>query len=1307
VIGPGKPLALLTYLAFSPRRTASRDYLVDLLWADSEPDRALHAMRQTVWQVRHVLGERVLMNRPGGLSLELNIVSDRDAFLAAVEAGDSERAVALYTGDFLPDFAAPGGAEFEQWADRERVRLRTAFVRSAESLTRGYLASGRVREAQRIARRTRDTDQLNEGGWRLLLETLETGHDWTAAAMEADALERLLESEEREPEPATRSAIRRARKAPDDTVAAPRNTLVAELVGREKEFAAILVAWDDAKRGTAHHLHVTAPAGLGKTRLLQDVHARLRAAGARTVHARAHAGERGIAYAFAADLAAKLAALPGAAGLSPGAASALVSLNPSLSAQYAAPAQTVRSDEALRHRSVALTELVYAVADEGPVAILLDDLHWADMESRQVLAGLAARLTGHRALLVTTARPAAERIFEGTPTALRLAPLDEQQVAALVTSIAALPDEPWARDLPARLTWATGGSPLLLLESLQLGLEREVLVLAGNSWASPDPRALVGALGAGSALRRRVEELDPAARWLILTLAAAGTPLTTRTLALAAGRPEEAVAPTLATLEERGLVSRAGSVWETVHDELAALALDGAAPDTLRDARAAVGSALAVDATREPGVARRAAPLLAAAGDERAMAALFLSWVAQSRSRGDRLPPGALAADLLGEQASSTRVHALVSTLPWYVRLGLDAPARRLALGALVTVALFAAAGARRAGNGGAPPEEVLYVVAQGGGGSPKAYLVEIRSAGWRAGEPLPFGQKVRSLPWFQRFRETAPVPAPSGNQWVGRITSNDIGGQDLYLSSGNGSVRRLTHESGDDVSPSWAPDESAIVFATARWNPLSHYDLAIQDLKTGAVRQLTSGDDSDQEPRWSPDGSRITFVRTYYDGRRRAGCSIGADASRLTCFTLPGVTAGAILGWRDDHRVVIQADSAGTLVMRILDVETGAVTRLPVPEAELVTLSPSGGWLLLQGIVPGTPRVAWWVAPLDDPSAIRQVSIAANVSAQVLWGGLARASSYLDRLRILLPGAALPVDGVHRLEAEGWDQHGQPIPSHALAWGSSDTTIATIDSGGVLRPLATGSVVVYASAGGWRSDSARITIAPPAHDVVLHERWRGSLEAEWVPYGEPLPAVVALPDGGRAFWSRGDSSFASGVYSRRAWSGRGGVGAEITATTPLTAIQWQTQVLALDAALDPSALARWDHRTGAIDLARSRLSAKCFVGFPGDEGPPAEARMHASQGLESGSIEPPADMHAGVPHRLRVQILADGRCGVAVDGRAVFISRGSVPVDRPFRVLLEGMSHRTRVLVREVEVWTGVREDVDWRGVEATTARR
>jgi len=1298
LFGPGKPLALLAYLAFSPRRTAGRDHLVDLLWADSEPDRAMHAMRQTVWQIRHVLGEEILITRPGEVALAAEIDSDRDAFLAAVASGDLERAVALYTGDFLPDFAAPGGASFEQWADLERIRLRTAFLRSAESLARRYLAAARVREAQRLARRARDTEPHQEGGWRLLLETLEAGNDWTAAAMEADALEHLLRTEEREPEPATRAAIRRARRSPDEAAPAPRTALVAELVGREREFAAILAAWDESRRGSARHVHVLAAAGLGKTRLLQDVHARLRAAGARAVYARANPGERGISCAFAAEVAAVLAALPGAAGLSPGAAAALVSLNPTLSARYAARADSSGGDDLLRHRSVALSELLAAVSDDGPIALLLDDLHWADPASRQLLAGLVARLPGHRALLVTTSRPAAETVLDGASATILLPPLDERQVAALIASIAVLPDAPWARDLPGRLAWASGGSPLLLLESLQLALEREVLHIADGAWSCPDAGALAGGLGAGSALRRRLEELGPTEGQLILTLAVAGTPIGTGTVQQAAGRPVDIVVQALAQLEERGLVNRMGQGWECAHDELAALAVGVAAADTLRATRTAVGRALAEDAVREPGAARHAASLLAQAGDETGLGMLFREWVAMARAQRDDRDPDRLAQDLLGDEASETRIRLLVKGLPWRTRLGRRGRRRAAtAVGAVTALGVWMIADGFTAP---VPADAVLYVV-EPGQRTPVTRRIEIRAAGWRAGEPLPRGEVLRRAPWSPRFTEAAPVPSPDGLRWAGAITANDSGGLDLFLSGADGRLTRLTAAKGDDVSPSWAPDGSAIAFSTARWHPLSRYDLAILDLGTGEVRPLTSGDPSDQGPSWSPDGSRIVFTRTYYQGRRREICWITTDGAALDCRRLDGVAAEAVWGWLDHHRVLAEADSNGRTVRRTLDVTRGTTTALPLPETGHVDLSPDGEWLLFRGILSGTPRTSWLVAPARDPTAVRELPVEATSPARVVWAGSPHLPRYLDRLEVQAPETPLPIDGVHHLQAEGFDQSGRTVPALSLKWRSADTNMATIDSSGMLRPRRTGTVMVYVTAGGWRSDSARFTIGRPSYTALLSESWRGDLFADWIPFGEPRPIIVNAGTIG-SLWNRGDSSFRSGVYSRRVFSAAAGLGVEVTLTAPLTAVQWQEQEIRLDPTLDSAALAAWDHRTGAITKRPGDRMGSCVALFPDGEGPIVESRLWVARiDTESRQVPVPEDLRTGAPHRLRVQILADGRCGVAVDGRAVWVSRGSVPLDRPFNVVLEGKSHGTRVLVGDVEVWRGVRADVDWRGVE------
>ena len=252
VFGPSKPLALLAYLACAPGRTARREHLADLLWADLEPDGAHHAFRQTLWYIRQRIGTDGLASDAVQVSLTADVEIDRDRFDAAVARQDHEQAVTLYTGDFLPGFAAPGGAEFEQWADLERGRLRRAFLRAAGSLVQLRLDASRFREAVTLARRVHDTDPHAEPGWRLLIEALLSSGDRLGAALEADRLRQWLAAEGREPEPATRGLLRQASDgATADPADAPVSTgapaIVAKLVGREREFAAILDAWSAAR----------------------------------------------------------------------------------------------------------------------------------------------------------------------------------------------------------------------------------------------------------------------------------------------------------------------------------------------------------------------------------------------------------------------------------------------------------------------------------------------------------------------------------------------------------------------------------------------------------------------------------------------------------------------------------------------------------------------------------------------------------------------------------------------------------------------------------------------------------------------------------------------------------------------------------------------------------------------------------------------------------------------------------------------------------------------------------------------------
>ncbi len=213
LLGPGKPLALLAYLTRSPDQTASRDHLIDLLWATHDQDEGRHALRQAVWYLRQRLGGDALRAGEGVVRLETSLMSDVQSFLDAVARGHLEAAVKVYAGSYLPDLAVPGGAEFEAWAESERSRLRSLFMRSAEIVILRWLRAGRTNDARALARRVRDEDSLDETGWRLVLNVHTASGDSVTAGVEADALERLLEDEHRTPERLTPDAIGRARQA--------------------------------------------------------------------------------------------------------------------------------------------------------------------------------------------------------------------------------------------------------------------------------------------------------------------------------------------------------------------------------------------------------------------------------------------------------------------------------------------------------------------------------------------------------------------------------------------------------------------------------------------------------------------------------------------------------------------------------------------------------------------------------------------------------------------------------------------------------------------------------------------------------------------------------------------------------------------------------------------------------------------------------------------------------------------------------------------------------------------------------------
>ncbi len=1289
VLGPGKPYALLVYLALTPGRRTSRDFLLDLLWADLDPDRARNALRQTLFHLRRLIGDDALTGTEE-LTLTGAIGTDRDQFVALLEQGDPEGAIGIYRGAFLPAFGVPGGAAFEQWADLERHRLEIALLRSADIVVRRHLNQGDARGGLRIAQQVRTLAPTSEAAWRLVLEAVISAHDLVGAAVEADALQRWAEAEELVLEAATRSAMARARGlAPTRTDESSAAGLVAELTGREREFSAITSAWDAARVGRARHLHLAAAAGIGKSRLLHDACARLRASGARIVQVRGTIGDRDVPYALAGDLASAIAALRGATGIAPASASTLVALNPTLSAQFAASPDHARGEEALRRRIHAVAELIHAVSSEEPFVLAIDDLHWIDAQSWRLLEGVFNRIDGAHLLCITAARPE-RRPTNSHCVTLPLAALTLEQVASLVSALGSLPSQGgWSGTFNSGLHRATGGSPLLLLETIRLAIEQGVLALENAMWHCRDEARLHALLQTGEALRERVRALAPEELWLLGVLATAGAPIEPTLPDI----PRDQLDHALARLEQQGLVTRNINAWIVAHDEIVIAVRAALSPALQAGAERAVGELYVQGNTDDPDRLLRAVRHFAAAHDHRSVQQLHRRYVLRARRGGDRRSDLDMTVELLGEPAESVAVRSLVRALPVHWRIGLWSGARQLAAAfAVVLVPLAVMLGGR---DDAKTAQRLVYVDTTG-----KTLAVGARQADWNgtSAPAAPSSWRSTMSDAARAYPELPPAISPDGRSVAWIQDSGDSTTLDIWLRTPSG-VRRLTRQWRDDLVQGWLPDGSALIGTTERWSPVgaSHYEIAIFDTATGTARQLTHSTAQNISPYVSPDGTRVAFLRNPADAPPMVCVTTIDGAHEPECRTIGGQPIFGVFGWVGLDRLLITVDLPDSLPLVIYDWARNT-SDVIVPYASGVRESQDLRWVAASARMTGTPGFHEMIIPLDNPAKAREVSSDGLRRNAIRWWEGSPDQSWLidhleftDSVREIQPGIGT------RLGVRAMTRSGTQIPIHApIAWSSSDTLVATIDSVGEIRVHSAGTVKMTASLVGWRTVSKSVRVAGKTPEIVFNERWDENWTSRWLPWGDPTPVVVTGPQNVRALWNRGDGSYPSMAVLRDSLSITDGLGLEIQVSTPIGMTPHQRFDVAIVGGIDLASFAAADQRKAPP--TRGEIELSCGIIFPG------QSRWEAARAAFRGGVRAYGDLSAiaatlrsGTWWTLRLQILPDGRCGVAINNRVVWLSTEPILRDRRYRIWLGDESAGTKLLHGPMQVWTGVRTDIDW----------
>ena len=640
LLTPCKPLALLAYLVCSRHRRASRTVVADLLWGDSAESQRRASLRQALFTLRNVVGSKAVVSDGEWLEAAPAITADVDRFLTAIEARQYATAVTTYTGDFIPNFASPGAADFERWADTERLRLRGAYLAAASQYLRELIARGDTARALPLTARLVELAPHDDEMWRRRFDVLslagqagqmllEVASLRAARAEEGIALDGSLERHIGQ----MVGALARSAQPPEETQEPIGIPTSPEFQGRADAFTALLAAWATASAGVPQRFLVVGAPGMGKSRLLRELTRRVSQRRVQVVLIGAQQRERDDDFALLAELVSRLAALPGAAGMAPSSAAVLAALVPRLAEEFSVtPEPPAQNADLLLRRLRALADLIGAIAEEHPLIIMLDDAHWADDMSIRVLDHALQRLSKVPVLLVGTSRHDMPELGCGE-SGIMLRPLHPTEVHALIASIADVPADASAETLVESIHNAAHGSPFQVLQLLRAAVASGALRIADRAWMVMDRPVLLELCREARDQHARLREVSEGERVALALLVALDAPMP-ESLLLAlledlVARPTE----TLGALERDGLILRdAQRRWSITHALIADDLRETLDPKLQQASARRVGTALLAGA-REFSALRRAVRLLLEGQDvEAALSGVVRWYVAQGRA---------------------------------------------------------------------------------------------------------------------------------------------------------------------------------------------------------------------------------------------------------------------------------------------------------------------------------------------------------------------------------------------------------------------------------------------------------------------------------------------------------------------------------------------------------------------------------------------------------------------------------------------------------------------------------------------------
>ncbi len=594
---PPRTFPLLAYVLLHRVQPVTRAQVAFALWPDESEGAARANLRRHLHQLQRILphttppwlisaGNTLQWNDQAEYWLdveEFERLSARDDTLA--------EAVALYHGDLME-------TSYEDWLFFERERLRDLYFAAVTRLIMKCRSqrdfAGAIGYAQQLLAR----DPVREDVFRQLMTLRYECGDRAGVLQEYERFAQLLHKELAvTPMPETQLLYERIVQnaplaaeleplaastdyTPLPSSETPRAAVNLSFSGREAELQQLEAHWSRAARGHGGLVLIGGEAGIGKSRLVNELALIAEAQGGRVFSGSTSPEE---IHPYQAVVQVLRAALPliTALEIEPLCLAAVATLIPELRQQYSLPTLSPLDAERERLRLFdALAVCLEKLSRPRPTLLILEDLQWAGEASILLLEFLARRAAANRWLMVATYRE------EETPRShplrqarrrlqqellvdhLALARLPDAAIENLLTS--ALRDARSTRspgaavreipppDLVAQLCHMSEGHPLFAVMLIQYWLECDQLDARSSSGrVSGQRRTLPGGLQA--VISSRLSCLSTTARAVADIAAVIGPSFSLELTREVGGWNEAAVMDAINELLDRRLVHTASS----------------------------------------------------------------------------------------------------------------------------------------------------------------------------------------------------------------------------------------------------------------------------------------------------------------------------------------------------------------------------------------------------------------------------------------------------------------------------------------------------------------------------------------------------------------------------------------------------------------------------------------------------------------------------------------------------------------------------------------------------------------------------